>query len=109
MEACGIIEATSFEEFLTELDRRSELFPLSGPFYDRLRRLANPKESIDWAKSIIVCLWRYDRYQNPDGLERYIAKCYLFDGRLKYSKAYAGNVAFTRFLQELGFREALPC
>ncbi len=105
-EACGIIEATVFEELLTHLDRRSALFPLSGPFYDRLRVLANPKERIDWAKSIIVCLRRYDRYQIPDGLEQFVGKAYLVDSRLKYSKAYADHVAFTQFLQELGLRTA---
>ena len=105
-ESCGIIDAASFEEFLGELERRSALFPYSAPFYDSLRRQANPKERIDWAKSIIVCLRRYDRYQIPDGLDRFVGKYYLVDGRLKYSKSHAGHDAFTRFLQELGLRTA---
>ncbi len=103
---CGIIAAESFGEFLTGLDTRSSLFPHSGPFYDRLRRLAEPKEGLEWAKSIIVCLRRYDRYKIPEGLDRFIGKVYLVDGRLSHSREYAESTAFERFLSELGFRTA---
>jgi epoxyqueuosine reductase len=105
-EACGIIEAAFFEEFLSQLETRSALFPHSAPFYDRLRDLVSPKVAIPWAQSIVVCLRRYNKYQIPDGLERFVGKSFLFDGRLSYSKEYAGNVAFEQFLQELGFRTA---
>lgn len=105
-ESCGIIEASAFNEFLDQLDTRSNLFPHSGRFYDRLRRLITPKENVDWAQSIVVCLRRYDKYRIPDGLDHLIGKVYLVDGRLPYSKERAGNLAFEQFLQELGFRTA---
>jgi epoxyqueuosine reductase len=103
-EACGIIEAAFFEEFLMQLEARNALFPHSDPIYDRLRNLANPKKTIPWAKSIIVCLRRYDKYKIPDQLEQFVGKSFLFDGRLSYTKEYAGNAAFEEFLQGLGFR-----
>jgi len=105
-EACGIIEAENFGEFLTQLNTRSSLFPHSGPFYDRLRRLADPRAGMDWAKSIVVGLRRYDKYKIPEGLEGLIGKVYLVDGRLSHSQEYAGNAAFEHFLQELGLRTA---
>jgi len=105
-EACGIIEAAIFEEFLTQLNTRSALFPHAGSFYDSLRKLAIPQESIDWAKSIVVCVRRYDKYKIPDRLERLIGKVFLVDGRLNYSKEYASNAAFEHFLHELGLRTA---
>lgn len=106
-DACGIIEAEFFGEFLAELDRRSALFPKARPFYNGLRQLAGPMESVNWAKSIVVCRRRYDdKYQLSGGLERYIGKVFLVDGRLSYSREYAGNVAFGSFLQEQGLRIA---
>ncbi|MDR3591944.1 MAG: 4Fe-4S double cluster binding domain-containing protein [Negativicutes bacterium] len=105
-DGCGIIEAADFGEFLAQLDRRSRLFPHSGPFYDRLRRLAAPKEGIGWAKSIIVGLRRYDKYKIPDGLDRLIGKVYLVDGRLSHSREYDGSITFEHFLQEMGMRTA---
>jgi epoxyqueuosine reductase len=103
-EACGIIEAANFNEFLTQLDTRSKLFPHSGQYYNRLRKLVTPKKNIDWAQSIVVCLRRYDKYRLPDGLDRLVGKVFLVDGRLSYSKEHASNVAFELFLQELGLR-----
>ncbi|SDF54174.1 epoxyqueuosine reductase [Sporomusa acidovorans] len=103
-EACGIIAAGIFEEFLTQLNTRSELFPHAKPFYDNLRKLAIPKQQIDWAKSVIVCVRRYDKYRIPDGLDRLIGKVFLCDGRLNYSQEYKNNVAFEEYLQQLGFR-----
>ncbi len=103
-EACGIIAAGIFEEFLLQLDTRSELFPHAKWFYENLRKLAIPQEQINWAKSIVVCVRRYDKYKIPDGLDRFIGKVFLCDGRLNYSQEYKNNAAFEEFLQQLGFR-----
>ena len=103
-EACGIIAAGIFEEFLMQLNTRSEIFPHAKWFYENLRKLAIPQEQIDWAKSIVVCVRRYDKYKIPDGLDRFIGKVFLCDGRLDYSQEYKNNAAFEEFLQQLGFR-----
>jgi epoxyqueuosine reductase len=51
-------------------------------------------------------LRRYDKYVVPDGVEQFVAKAFLFDGRVSHSREYAGNVQFEQFLQELGFQTA---
>ncbi|MDR3563386.1 MAG: 4Fe-4S double cluster binding domain-containing protein [Negativicutes bacterium] len=106
-DGCGIIAAGGFDEFSAELDRRSALFPQAAPFYNGLRRLAKPGECLDWAKSVVVCRRRYDdKYRIPGGLERYVGKVYLVDGRLSYSREAAGNAALSSFLEEQGMRTA---
>lgn len=107
-EACGIIEAASFEKFLAGLEERSALFHHSAPFYENLkgRVISNPKDTFPWAQSIIVCLRRYDKYEVRADLEQLVAKVFLFDGRVSYSPEYAGNAAFGQFLQERGFQTA---
>jgi epoxyqueuosine reductase len=42
-EACGIIEAALFKEFLAGLEERSALFPHAAPFYEQIKGLVNPK------------------------------------------------------------------
>ncbi|MDF2631796.1 MAG: queG 2 [Caproiciproducens sp.] len=103
-EACGIIKAAPFEEFMAGLEERSTIFPHAAPVYEQLKNMVHPKEKVPWAESIVVCLRRYDKYQLPEGLEKYIAKAFLFDGRLSYSSEYAGNIAFEQFLQKLDMR-----
>ncbi len=105
-EACGIIEADFFKEFIAGLEKRSTLFPHSAPYYEKFKAMADPKEKAPWGQSIIVCLRRYDKYQIPDGLEKFIGKYFLFDGELSYSKEYAGKNAFEKFLNQLGFKTA---
>lgn len=107
-EACGIIETASFKEFLAGVEERSMLFPHSAPFYERIKGLVNPnpQETVSWAQSIVVCMRRYDKYAVPAGLEEFVAKAFLFDGRVSHSREYAGNVQFEQFLQELGFKTA---
>lgn len=101
---CGIIEATTFDEFLSQIDKRTELFPHSAQFYDRYKGLGNLGGDADWAKSIIVCLHNYNKYKIPDGPARFIAKAYLFDGRLSSSKEGKARLAFEQYLTDLGLR-----
>ena len=105
-DACGIIEAAIFKEFLKQLNTRIALFPHSSAFYNRLNKLAAPQESLDWAKSIVVCIRRYDKYKIPEGVEQFIGKVYLFDFDLNYTQEWADNAAFENFLHELGFQTA---
>ncbi|HWR38923.1 MAG TPA: 4Fe-4S double cluster binding domain-containing protein [Patescibacteria group bacterium] len=105
-DACGIIQAGVFKEFLAQINKRSEIFPHAAAFYDQLRRLANPRESLDWSESIIVCLRQYDKYHVSNELEKLIGKVFLVDGRMKYSQEFATNTAFEQYLQQLGMRTA---
>lgn len=106
-DACGIIEAGGFEEFTSQLNTRSDLFPHASSFYDNLRKLASPQDQVEWAKSVVVCVRRYDKYKIPEGLDQFFGKVFLVDGRLSHTKEYANHVAFEQFLQEQGFQTAL--
>ncbi|MBI5014038.1 MAG: epoxyqueuosine reductase [Deltaproteobacteria bacterium] len=103
-DACGIADATDFEEYLLELARRSALFPESKRLYDWLERLARPRAVFEWARSLVVCARRYNRYRLPDGLKGRFGKVYVFDGRLPGSNEHAAATAFEAFLQENGMQ-----
>ncbi len=64
------------------------------------------KKSIEWIKSIVVCVGRYGKYGIPEGLDNYIGKAYLVDGRLKHSKEYSRKLEFETYLTELGLKTA---
>ena len=103
-DACGIIKVDSFEEYFAQLDIRSGLFPHSAGFYNRYRKMLNPKSNLTWAASIIVCLRRYDKYRLPNGLSNFFGKIFLVDGRASHSQEYLNKQSFEQFLKDLGMR-----
>lgn len=112
-DGCGIIAAAPFQEFLAGVERRARLFPHAVPFYDKLeaRVASQPQAVVPWARSIVVCLRRYDKYKLQPQLDQLVGKYYLFDGRLPYSPEYAAQADFEQFLTDSGFRiarERLP-
>ena len=110
-EFCGVTEASSFGEFLSNIEIRTKRFPQSKQLYDNIKKLAHPKQTIEWAKSIIVSVYRYGKYRIPGGIDRLVGKYYLADGRLDYSREYSISQQFERSLQELGletFRGGVP-
>ena len=68
---CGIIPASTFDEYLHEIDERSGRFPESKKYYDKFRHFGYPPEN---AKSIIVCTQRYNKYKVSKDFERYYGK-----------------------------------
>jgi len=97
--ACGIIPAEPFNEFLQELDKRSELFPESKKHYDNYRNFyAHPENG----KSIIVCSQRYNNYKIPNDVEVYYGKMYLFDNRIPYTVEHRVNTEFEAYIKTLG-------
>lgn len=103
---CGIIDIPAYKEFLSEIDRRNELYPHSAFFYNRYKNMTRLAEEHQWAKSIVVVLFRYDKaYEEPTDVNRYIANYYLTDGRLPYSDEKKMNNSLTAFMtEELGLR-----
>jgi len=97
--ACGIIPADSFDEFLTEIDKRSQMFPRTKEFYDIFRGMSTPPED---AKSIIVCTQRLNKYKVPESLEPFYGKMYLFDARVPYTEEHRTNDLFETFIKMLG-------
>lgn len=103
-DLCGIIEAKSFKEFNEYIKVRTTKFPKSTHLYEKLYSLGEPLEKAEWAKSIIVCIRRYNKYKIPGNADKLFGKVYLADGRLSYSKEYSGKVSFEKFLEEQGMK-----
>ena len=101
-DLCGIIDAAPPNEYLEELERRSRLFPASRPLYEKLTHLADPGRALPNARSIIVCVRRYNKYKIPPDLDRYFGKLYLADGRLSYSREFVCAQSFEAFLGDIG-------
>ena len=101
-DACGIIAADSLKEYSVHLDRRIERFPQSRGLYESLHDLSSPEKKAEWARSIVVCVRRYNKYRIPEGLDQYFGKLYLFDGRLKCSDEYKSAALFETYLGDLG-------
>ena len=103
-DLCGIIKADPFYEYVAHLDERIEHYPESKHLYEGLYKLAYPQETVEWAKSIIVCVRRYSKYCIPQEISKYIAKYYMFDKRLEYSEEYSDAKAFEDYLNNNGLR-----
>jgi epoxyqueuosine reductase len=101
---CGISDASPFEEFIENVEKRIHHFPQSKNLYDKLMQYGYPKKSAEWAKSIITCISRYGKFRIPPNLRDLVGKYYLVDGRLPYSQDYAACQQFERWLQEIGLR-----
>lgn len=101
-DLCGIIKAEPLPEHIAHLDERVGCFPESAHLYEGLYENAYPEKTVEWAKSIIVCVRRYGRYKIPAEAVKYIGKYYLFDHRLEYAKEYSDWQAFEHFLKETG-------
>lgn len=105
-DLCGITSVDQIEEYALHLDERIKNFPESRELYENLYPLAFPQKNVEWAKSIIVCVRRYGKYNIPEELDEYFGKSHLVDGRLKYSAEYSWKLDFEAYLNELGLKNA---
>jgi len=101
-DLCGVIPVDSLKEYATHLDKRVERFPKSRHLYEKLYALGSPEKKEKWAKSIVVCVRRYNKYKIPPEINKYFGKMYLFDGRLTYSDEYKSAALFEEHLRNLG-------
>lgn len=103
--ACGIIKVDAVEDYADRLKERIELFPESRPIIEPLIRFAQPQKAYPWAKSIIVCAYRYGKYQVPAGTKGLIGKYYLYEYKTwPPSGEYANFMHFDNYLSELGMQ-----
>lgn len=49
-EFCGVTDASPFGEFLANVEERTKGFPRSKQLYDNIKKLAHPKQTVEWAK-----------------------------------------------------------
>lgn len=80
-DSCGITHAGDFAEFAGHIEERKRRFPEAAGLYQKLLARAYPCRQTPWAKSIVVCVRRYGKYDMPGGLAGRIGRTYLFDRR----------------------------
>ena len=104
-DKCGIIPVEQMAGYADSLDEREERLPETKEFYDKFRPFADPRAQYPWVKSIIVCSFRYGRYDIPGGLDKHYAKAYLTDGRRNAaSGCWKAGELFDEYLEERGVR-----
>lgn len=103
-ESCGIIKVDFFADFVEGVEEHITHFPHATQLYESIKYLANPKESIPWGNSIIVCLEEYDKYHIPNKLDDFIQRFELYDDRLNYPKEYENKNIFEDYLKQVGLR-----
>ncbi|MDF3001597.1 MAG: hypothetical protein K0Q48_1716 [Bacillota bacterium] len=106
-EDCGIIKIEAVHDYGNKLKERLEQTPLSGPMLEYAYKYAAPEKGYDWAKSVVVCVTRYGKYQVPEHLQGMIGKYYLFDYKLQeYAQECLKHHEFEKYLGELGLKAA---
>lgn len=104
-EKCRIIKISEMNDYKEKLDERIERIPQSKGFYQSLYRFTNLQDTYPWAKSIVICVRKYGKYNIPEHLKGIIAKCYLVDSRKdENSKDFQDSLKFERYMQDMGLR-----
>lgn len=80
-EKCGIVPVAALDGYRDRLEERMEKAPSSAPFYRRQMRLAQFRDEFPWAKSVVVAVSAYNKYDLPQELRDHIGKSYLTDIR----------------------------
>ena len=97
--SCGILPAATFDVYEKYLNERIQAFPDSKGFYERMYGFVKLPED---ARSVIVCVRRYNKYKIPKGLDEWVGKNYLFDGRVPYSNESRDKAEFEMYLKTGG-------
>lgn len=104
-EKCGIIPLSYMHEFEIQLEERIEKVPSSAGFYERQKRLIDPRKDFPWAKSVVVVAERYGDYKLPNNLKGRIGRPYLFDTRIdENTESFEAGLVFDAYLKSLGLQ-----
>jgi len=104
-EKCGIIKISDMDGYGEKLNERIGRIPETKPFYESFNRFVNLDDIYPWAKSIVICVREYGKYNIPEHLKGMIAKYYLIDGRIdENSKEYQDSLRFEEYMQEMGLK-----
>jgi epoxyqueuosine reductase len=101
---CGVARVYDFPEYKTALDNLIKDLPETEPLYKPMYNRSLIKERFPWAKSIIVCIRYYGKYQIPLQVKGHIARNYLFDSRVPQSPDYLMAKRFTEWLRKKGMK-----
>jgi epoxyqueuosine reductase len=81
-EKCGIVKITDTLDFADVL-RKRVLGTFMGPVaYADFKGFKDPRKQFPWAKSIVVLVSSYAKYNLPEGFDGMYGKAYVFDGRV---------------------------
>ncbi len=101
---CGVSSVEPFEDYERELRARASAdIDAAGRYLQMLPR-ARPAERKEWARSIIVCIRHYGKYQLPEELLGHIGRNYLCESRRKGCPDYDIDLKFEDGLRELDIR-----
>lgn len=104
-EKCGIIKMSDIYGYEERLDERIERIPAAKGFYQKQYGFVKAQDAHPWAKSIVICVRRYGKYNIPEHLKGMIAKYYLVDSRAdENSKDFQDSLKFEKYMQKLGIR-----
>ncbi len=101
---CGITTAEPFTKFAEVLLERMERFPELRSKYEPMLKRSDPGLKNPWARSIVVCIRSYGKYQEPQELIGLIGRNYLFDRRVKASPEANISKVFGATMKDLGLR-----
>jgi epoxyqueuosine reductase len=102
---CGIINVAPFTEYNKVLDERIRLFPEAAKFYEAMRVRSDPGPTVPWARSIVVCVHWYGKYEVPDSL-KHISSVFLADIRNPKFPDSAIPVKMDEGLKAMGLQSA---
>jgi epoxyqueuosine reductase len=104
-EKCGIIKISDMYGYEEKLDERIKKTPEAKGFYQSQYRFVQAQDIHQWAKSIVICVRRYGKYNIPEHLKGLVAKYYLVDSRAdENSIDYQDSLKFERYMQDMGLR-----
>ena len=104
-EKCGIIKVSHIDGYEEKLNERIDRIPETKGFYQSMYRFTHLEDTHSWAKSIVIGVRKYGKYNIPEHLKGMIAKYYLVDGRKdENSKDFQDSLKFEKYMKDLGLR-----
>ncbi|WP_315065817.1 4Fe-4S double cluster binding domain-containing protein [uncultured Clostridium sp.] len=104
-EKCGIIKMSDIDGYEEKLNERIDKVPQSKGFYQSQYNFIKAQDIHPWAKSIVICVRKYGKYNIPEHLKGMIAKYYLVDSRKdENSKDFQDSLRFEKYMQDMGIR-----
>lgn len=106
-EKCGIIPLHMMDEFEVKLEERIDSVPSSAGFYERQKRLIDPRKNFPWAKSVVIVVEQFGNYELPNNLKKRIGRHYAFDTRInEKTEGYQAGLLFETHMKSLGLQIA---
>jgi epoxyqueuosine reductase len=107
IDKCGIIKVEAMLDYAERVRERMGRIPNGEALYGWCLKFADIRQTIPWAKSIIVVALHYGHYKVPAEAKNRYGKSYLFDSRFNADSPEARKIsAFEDFLHSLGIKTA---